>query len=180
MSVNFVNITLKFKQMKKFGIFYGSMTGTTADVANRIAAKLGIDKEDVHNVATTAPSTVGDYENLIFATSTWGSGDVEEDWLDYLDALKAMDLRGHRIALVGVGDETMADTFCSGVGIIYDKLKDSGAYFIGSYPADVYKFNHSDAIVNGEPIGLLLDETNHADLTDGRIDGWLLTIGQYR
>lgn len=165
--------------MKKFGIFYGSQTGTTADVARRIAKKLGIDASDVHNVATTAPSAVGDYENLIFATSTWGSGDVEVDWLDYLDALKAMDLRGHRIALVGVGDETMADTFCSGVGIIYDKLKNSGAYFIGSYPADVYRFNHSDAIVDGQPVGLLLDETNHADLTDGRIDGWLLNVAGY-
>ncbi|MBD5178819.1 MAG: flavodoxin [Bacteroidales bacterium] len=165
--------------MKKFGIFYGSQTGTTADIAARIAKKLGVDAADVHNVATAAPSAVGDYENLIFATSTWGSGDVEVDWLDFLDALKAMDLRGHRVALVGVGDETMADTFCSGVGIIYEKLKNSGAYFIGSYPADVYKFNHSDAIVDGQPVGLLLDETNHADLTDGRIDGWLLNVGQY-
>ncbi|MDE6512909.1 MAG: flavodoxin [Muribaculaceae bacterium] len=165
--------------MKKFGIFYGSQTGMTASVARRIASKLGLDEADVYDVAKTAPSVVGDYENLIFATSTWGSGDVEVDWLDFLDALKAMDLRGHRVALVGVGDETMADTFNSGVGIIYDKLKDSGAYFIGSYPADVYKFNHSDAIIDGKPVGLLLDETNHADLTDGRIDGWLLEVAHY-
>lgn len=166
--------------MKKFGIFYGSLTGATADVARRIGKKLGIDNGDVHNVAETEPSAVGDYENLVFATSTWGNGDVERDWLDWLDALKAMDLRGHRVAMVGVGDETMADTFCSGVGIIYEKIKDTGVYFIGSYPADVYKFNRSDAVVNGQPVGLLLDETNHPDLTDGRIDGWLLTLGQYR
>lgn len=162
--------------MKKFGIFYGSSTGVMADVARRIAARLGLDKADVHNVADTAPSAVGDYENLIFGTSTHGNGDVQEVWLDFLDGLDMMDLRGKRIALVGVGDETMADSFCSGVGMIYNRMQRSGAYFTGSYPADVYKFNHSEAIVNGTPVGLLLDEVNHADLTDGRLDGWLLTL----
>lgn len=162
--------------MKKFGIFYGSTTGVMADVAKRIAEKLGVSADNVHDVASTAPSAVGDYENLIFGTSTWGSGEEQEDWLDFLNGLDVVDLRGKRIALVGVGDETMSDTFCSGVGEIYNRLKNSGAYFIGSYPADAYHFNHSEAIVDGKPVGLLLDEVNHPDLTDGRIDGWLLTL----
>lgn len=162
--------------MKKFGIFYGSTTGVTARVANLIASRLGIAPEDVHNVAKTAPSAVGEYENLILGTSTWGAGEGQDDWLDFLDGLDMIDLRGKRIALFGCGDETMADTFCSGVGEIYKRLKNTGAYFIGSYPADVYTFNHSEAIVDGQPVGLLLDEVNHADLTDGRIDGWLLTL----
>lgn len=87
-----------------------------------------------------------------------------------------MDMRGKRIALVGVGDETMTDSFCSGVGKLYQRLNHTGAYFIGTYPADVYNFKHSDAIVDGKPVGLLLDEVNHPDLTDGRIDGWMLTL----
>ena len=41
--------------MRKIGIFYGSATGTTADVAKRIAALLGVDDSDVHDVADTAP-----------------------------------------------------------------------------------------------------------------------------
>lgn len=162
--------------MKNFGIFYGSTTGVMADIAQRIAQKLNIPTDDIHDVAKTQPSSVGNYNNLIFGSSTWGLGDEQEDWLDFLDGLEMIDLRGKRIALVGVGDETMADSFCSGIGRIYSRLKNSGAYFMGSYPADVYKFNHSDSIVNGQPIGLLLDETNHPDLTDSRIDGWLLTL----
>lgn len=162
--------------MKKFGIFYGSSTGVMADVARRIGVRLGVPSEDIHDVAKVAPSATGEYENLILGTSTWGSGEEQEDWFDFLDGLEMTDLRGKRIALVGVGDETMAETFCSGVGQLYKRLKDTGAYFMGSYPADVYKFHHSDAVVNGEPVGLLLDEVNHPELTDGRIDGWLLTL----
>ncbi|MCM1310424.1 MAG: flavodoxin [Bacteroides sp.] len=165
--------------MKKIGIFYGSSTGVMADVAKRIAARLGVAAEDIHDVAKTAPSEVGEYENLILGTSTWGVGVEQEDWFDFLNGLDMIDLRGKRIALVGVGDETMADTFCSGVGHIYQRLKNSGAYFTGSYPADVYKFNRSEAMVDGQPVGLLLDEVNHPDLTDGRIDGWLLTLTQF-
>ena len=86
------------------------------------------------------------------------------------------DLRGKKVALFGSGDETMADTFCSGVGELYKRIKRTGAEFVGSYPANVYKFNHSEAIVDGAPVGLLLDDVNHPDLTPGRIDGWLLTV----
>lgn len=45
--------------MKKFGIFFGSSTGTTEEVAHKIAGLLKIDSADVHNVATTAPDAVG-------------------------------------------------------------------------------------------------------------------------
>lgn len=162
--------------MAKTGIFYGSTTGVTAEVAQMIAKKLNIAAADVHNVANTAPSAVGPYENLILGTSTWGAGEEQEDWLDFLDGLDAVDLTAKRIALFGCGDETMADSFCSGVGELYKRLKHTGAYFMGSYPADVYKFQHSEAIVDGQPVGLLLDQVNHPELTEGRIDGWLLTM----
>lgn len=34
--------------MKKIGIFYGSTTGITAEVAEDIADALGVDKKDLH------------------------------------------------------------------------------------------------------------------------------------
>lgn len=166
--------------MKKNGIFYGSTTGATEKVAFEIAEKLGIDKADVHNVAETRPSVVGQYTNLICGTSTWGDGQEQEDWYDFLDGLEMVDLRGKRIALFGLGDETMGDTFCNGVGELHRRLADTGAEFIGTYPANVYHFDHSDAVdPDGNPYGLLLDQVNHPDLTDGRIDGWLLTLNPY-
>ena len=41
--------------MKTIGIFYGSSTGTTEDIAKRIAAKLGVDASNLYDVAKASP-----------------------------------------------------------------------------------------------------------------------------
>lgn len=156
----------------KTGIFYGSATGTTAEVAHKIAKELGVADADVHDVANTDPATLGDYDLLVLGSSTWGGGELEDDWYDFVAAAQVYDLEGKKIALFGCGDETMSDTFCDAVGILYDKLKDTGAEFIGEFPADVYTFSHSLASHEGTMRGLTIDEVNHSDLTDGRVKAW--------
>lgn len=158
--------------MKKRGIFYGSNTGTTAGVAHRLGRLLGVCDDDIHDVADTVPSVVADYDTLIFGTSTWGTGDLEEDWENFIAAIEVLDLKGKKIALFGCGDETMSDTFCNGVGTLYERLVSTGAEFIGGYPADCYRFDKSSAVVDGTPAGLLLDEVNHPELTDLRLRAW--------
>lgn len=162
--------------MKKYGIFYGSTTGTCKDVAGRIAKALGVAEEDVRDVAKSAPSDVADYEVLVLGTSTWGSGELQDDWYDFVAGLEELDLTGKEIALFGVGDESMSDTFCGAVGELYKRLKDTGAKFIGSFPADVYDYNETEADVDGKIVGLLLDEVNKPELTDGRIEAWVEEI----
>ena len=103
--------------MKKIGIFYGSATGTTEKVARRIAALLSVPDEDIHDVGATAPSAIAPYDILVMGSSTWGSGEMETDWYDFTDALEVLDLKGKKAALFGCGDQTMEDTFCSGVGV---------------------------------------------------------------
>ncbi len=66
----------------------------------------------------------------------------------------------------------MTDTFCGALRVLYDRLKGTGARFVGFFNADGYDFNHSPAIVDGKTVGLVLDEVNHADLTDARIAAW--------
>lgn len=158
--------------MKSTGIFYGSETGTTKDVAYRIAAALGIEEKDIHDVAKTAPSELGRYDVLILGSSTWGAGEVETDWFGFLDGAAALDLKGHLIAIFGCGDESMSDTFCNAVGDIYDALQATGAEFIGQFNADGYTFTHSGAERDGRFVGLVLDEVNHPELTDRRIGEW--------
>ena len=79
--------------MKKIGVFYGSTTGTTKEVACKIAGQLGVKPEDVHNVASAAPSSLGDYDVIIIGASTWGDGDLQEDMATFLDGAQALDLR---------------------------------------------------------------------------------------
>ena len=161
--------------MKKTGIFFGSSTGYTADVANRIGRALGIDMADIHDVANTAPSRVGGYDMILLGCSTWGDGDIQDDFADFLDGLEAMDLTGKTVALFGCGDESMS-SFCGALGKIYRRLQSTGAKFEGSFNADGYDYSGSDAEIDGHMVGLVLDEVNHPDLTDARIAAWLKTL----
>lgn len=158
--------------MKKTGIFYGSTTGTTEAVAKKIAQTLGVADEDVKNVAKSAPSDVAPYEVLLLGTSTWGSGELQDDWYDFADGLSALDLKGKKIGLFGCGDESMSDTFCNAVGELYKRLKPTGAEFIGEFNTDGYSYDETEADVDGHIVGLLIDEVNHPELTDGKIKAW--------
>jgi flavodoxin I len=161
--------------MKKTGIFYGSSSGTTEDVAQRIAARLGVEPADVYNVGDVAASAVEPYEVLILGTSTWGAGDLQDDWDGFLPKLKKVDLSGKTVALFGTGDSSsFSDTFCDGIGIIYRELKAStGAVFAGRVSVDGYVFDSSEAVVDGVFAGLPLDELNESGLTDSRIARWV-------
>lgn len=158
--------------MKTIGIFYGSETGTTADVALRIAAKLGVDSADVHNVAKVSPTKLGDYDVLLLGSSTWGAGELASDWYDFVAGAKALALNGKKMAFFGCGDESMSDTFCNAVGELYDEMAETGAEYIGRFNADGYDFSESKAQRDGDFVGLVLDEVNHPDYTDKRIKDW--------
>ena len=158
--------------MKTIGIFYGSTTGTTEEVAGRIAEALGAGSENVFDVSQTAPSKVGEYDVLLFGSSTWGDGELQDDMHDFLDGVAALDLKGKQVAVFGCGDETMSDTFCNAVGLMYGVLRKTGAEMIGAFNADGYDFSHSDSEVDGRIVGLVIDNVNHEDLTSGKISEW--------
>lgn len=164
--------------MKKIGIFYGSATGTTEKVARRIAALLSVPDEGIHDVGATAPSAIAPYDILVMGSSTWGSGEMETDWYDFTDALEVLDLKGKKAALFGCGDQTMEDTFCSGVGELYDRLRPTGIEFIAPYDTIGYSFEHSKAVPENavDAVGLLLDEVNLPELTETRLRGWTALV----
>ena len=97
--------------MKKTGIFYGSTTGTTESVAGMIAGKLGVSSADVHDVSKMTADMVNSYDVLLLGTSTWGDGELQDDWYDGVKLLKGLDLSGKLVGLFGCGDsESYADT----------------------------------------------------------------------
>ena len=104
-------------RMKKTIVIYGSSTGTCEAIAEKIASKLGT---DVLNVQDLTADIIAENENLILGTSTWGAGELQDDWYDGLRLLKAADLSGKVIALFGCGDaESYSDTFVGGMGELY-------------------------------------------------------------
>ena len=66
----------------------------------------------------------------------------------------------------------MSDTFCNAVGELYSRLKDTGARrlsVLASEPTDI-ALTVPEADKDGYAVGLLIDNVNHPDLTQGRIE----------
>ncbi|MCD7924245.1 MAG: flavodoxin FldA [Bacteroides sp.] len=163
--------------MKKMGIIYGSSTGTCESIAQTIAEKLGIASADVIDASKITTDKAGEYDVLLLGTSTWGDGELQDDWYDAIKVVKTADLNGKTVALFGCGDsESYCDTFCDGMGIIYDQLKDSGCTFVGKVSADDYSFSSSVAVIDGMFVGLALDDINESDKTEERINNWIADI----
>ncbi len=162
--------------MKKIGIFYGTTTGTTKDIAEMIGSELNVAENDIHDVATTSPSTVGDYDVLLIGASTWGDGDLQADMATWLDGVGALDLRGKEVAIFGCGDDSMSETFCNGVGEIYHRLHDAHPEFIAPFNNEGYEYSHSESDVKGMIVGLCIDNINHPDETLSRVREWCAIV----
>lgn len=159
--------------MKKKVVVYGSSTGTCESIANTIADKLGT---EAINVADMTADTIADNDVLLLGTSTWGAGELQDDWYDGIDVLKEADLEGKTVAIFGCGDaESYPDTFCGAMGEIYNAVSDR-ATVVGSVSTDGYTFDDSDAVQNGQFVGLALDDVNESDKTEARIDAWIASL----
>ncbi len=164
--------------MKSIGIFYGSSTGTTATVADQIAKALGIDASHVYDVSDVDVAKVADYDVLLLGSSTWGFGDLQDDWEGFLPALKKQNLNGKKVGLFGCGDaEGYSDTFCSALGNIKKELESTGCTFVGAVKPEGYNYDDSDAEVDGMLVGLCIDDANQSDLSDERIAVWIDALG---
>jgi len=154
-------------------VYYGSTTGTCEDLAGRIGKALGA---EVKNVSELDSSAV-DADLLVLGTSTWGAGDVQDDWYSALDTLKGLSLAGKKVAIFGCGDSaSYPDTFCGGMKAVYDAALAAGATIVGEVSTEGYQFDGSEAVVDGKFVGLALDEMNESDKTDERISAWVATL----
>ncbi|EES90035.1 flavodoxin [Helicobacter canadensis] len=167
--------------MSKIGLFYGSDGGNTQRVAEKIATNLREkhSKEvEVFDVAKASKEDLKGFTNLILATPTYGSGEIQSDWEEFLTALSPSDFEGKVVALVGLGDQdTYSDTFSNGVFEIYNQVSKT-AKIIGKTSTQGYEYEESNSAIEGEFIGLILDEDNQEDLTDARIEKWCDSIAK--
>lgn len=163
--------------MEKTAIVYGSSSGNTETIAKTIAKKIGMEQVDLFDVAKASVSAIMSYQNLILGTSTWGVGDLQDDWEAFLPQFEKLDLSGKVIAIFGLGDSSSyPDSFVDGMGIIYEAIQKQGCKIVGAVEAEGYSFDDSRALADGQFIGLPLDEDNESDRSDDRVDQWLKQI----
>ena len=160
--------------MGKTIVVYGSSTGTCEAIAAKIAERIGA---EAINVSDLTADVIAENDNLLIGTSTWGAGELQDDWYDGVDTLKGADLSDKVVAVFGCGDSaSYSDTFCGAMKELYDAAKAGGATVVGEVDIDGYTFDDSDAVVDNRFVGLALDDINEDDKTDSRIDAWIEQI----
>ncbi len=168
--------------MKKIGLFYGPVGGSTEKVAKKVATALGNENVELIPVKDAKASDVEKYENIIFGMSTigketWESDKPANDWDIFLPELEKIDYSNKKIAMFGLGDQVTYDLhFVDALGIIAEIIVPKGAQIIGSVDTEGYDFRESQALYDGKFIGLPVNEDFEPELTDERISGWIEKI----
>lgn len=152
-------------------IFFASSTGNSEEIANKISAELN--NIEIFDLAGTKIEKINEFDKLILGGSTWGDGELNDDWEDVWGNFCKLDLANKTIALFGLGDqESYSDEFCSAMGIIYEQIVKSGAKIVGFTSTEGYYHDGSKAQIEDKFVGLAIDEDNQSDLTDKRINDW--------
>lgn len=158
----------------KTGLFFGTCTGNTEELAEVIQSQLNIDEADMHDVASATVDDLMPYDFLIIGIPTWHIGELQDDWYCIYEDLEKVDLSGKKIAVFGLGDQYgYGDTFQDGMGILYKKMVERGAEGnIGFWSTEGYEFDASEAIIDGQFCGLAIDQDCQSELTDERLEKW--------
>lgn len=160
--------------MANIGIFYGTTTGNSENIAELIRQKFGDSEADMMNVDIAGKEDVEKYRFLIFGLSTWGVSDLQDDFEDFLEVLKTVDFSGKKVALFGLGDQsTYTESFVDAMGIFYQWLKKREVKIVGSVSRKGYSFEKSMALVKDRLVGLAIDEEYESHLTKERIENWV-------
>ena len=135
------------------GIFFGSDTGNTENIAKMIQKQLG---KDV------------------------AYGEAQCDWDDFFPTLEDIDFNGKLVALFGCGDqEDYAEYFCDALGTIRDIIEPRGATIVGHWPTAGYHFEASKGLADDNHfVGLAIDEDRQPELTAERVEKWVKQISE--
>lgn len=157
------------------GIFYATSTGNTEEIANKIKEKLP--DYELIDISVNGISKMNECESIILGVSTWGDGDLSDDWEDCFEDLKEIDFSGKKLAIFGLGDQDgYEDTFANAMGIVYEVVNENGATIYGKTSTQGYTYEESKAEVDDEFVGLVIDEDNQDELTDSRVEQWCKQI----
>ena len=119
--------------MAKVILVYGSTMGNTEVLSEHVAAGLKQAGADVtvKNVTDAGVDELIDYDAIVFGCSTWGEGELQDDFIDFHDEMDGTFLEGKKAAVFGPGDsDGYPDTFCEAVDILEGKLENCGAVIV--------------------------------------------------
>ena len=89
----------------------------------------------------------------------------------------SFDFTGKKVAIFGLGDHiTYAYHFVDAIGLLAKTIKAQGGEIFGKVSTEGYTFQDSDAIVEGQFVGLPVDEDFEPELTEERVTAWVNSL----
>ncbi len=138
-------------------IIFGSTTGNTETAAEHIGGVLAGKGLEVtlQNVSDTNLGDEAAYDVVLYGCSTWGEDEIElqDDFIDYYEAMDKAPLSGKKVGVFGCGDSSYL-YFCGAVDAIEEKVRRVGGLLV----AEGLK-------IDGEP-----------DEYEGEIDDWAAAV----
>ena len=163
--------------MSKIGIFYGSTTGNTQTVAEKINKELAGKEVNTIDVSSSNAGELKDYDLLILGSSTWGIGDLQDDWESFINELKSSEIEEKNVAIFGCGDSGMyPDSFCDAIGTIYTIVNDKNCKVVGFVDKDDYSYSDSTAVIDNSFVGLPVDDSMNENETNENIKNWVAQV----
>ncbi len=168
--------------MEKIGIFFGPLNGSVHRIAKLVASKIGPEKVDLIHITEASAADLEKYDRIIFGISTVGKDSWQQkfdntDWSHFFPIVSAFNFTGKKVAIFGLGDHiTYAYHFVDSIGLLGKTVKSQGGEIYGKVNTEGYTFQDSDAIVEGQFIGLPVDEDFEPELTEGRVSAWINSL----
>ena len=167
----------------KVGIFFGTSTGSTEEVAYAISEEFGSDVAsepiEIDGVADSVASEFAKYDALVVGTPTWNTGADSErsgtGWDEiYYSTMEDLNIAGKKVAVFGLGDSvSYAENYADAAGELHDVFENLGCQMLGYTSQDGYLHEASKSIRGDKFCGLLCDAVNQEELTEGRVQKWV-------
>lgn len=172
--------------MASVGIFYGTSTGSTEDVADQIKEAFGDDDAagpfDIDALEGSVKENFEKYNAVVCGTPTWNTGaDTERSgtgWDEiYYTSMPELNIQGKHVAVFGCGDQSSyAENFADATGELYDVFQNLGAKAFGYTSQEGYEHEDSKSIRGDKFCGLLSDAVNQDELTGERVQNWVTQL----
>jgi len=176
--------------MAAVGIFYGTSTGSTQEVAEKIYQAFGptvaaepVDVDTLDPEGSALGKAFGQHDALVVGTPTWNTGaDTARsgtgwDQLYYGVALHQHILEDKKIAVFGLGDQvSYSENFADATGELYDAFQSIGCKVMGAWSQEGYEHEESKSVRDDLFCGLILDMVNQEELTDERVQKWVAQL----
>ncbi len=164
----------------KVGLFFGSDTGNTEEVAKEFQNIWKISDLEVIEACDMSVEDYDKFDLMILGLPTWYDGELQSDFEAFYEDFKTIDFSGKAVALFGLGDQTgYPQYFVDGIGILGKIIEENGGYIMGLWPTEGYEFDESKGLYDETHFyGLALDFENQLDLNEDRLEQWVGQLEQ--